>query len=84
VNVRPAAFLYGLQRSDAAWGRVYRQLGDELQKARASLRAVDKELAGTRAANDKLRRELDQAIDRAKDAEDRVKQLTTPVPRAYE
>jgi hypothetical protein len=78
------AFLYGLQRSDAAWGMVYRRLGDELQKARESLRVVDKELSGMRATNERLRRELDQAIDRATEAEERVRHLTTPVTRDYE
>jgi hypothetical protein len=78
------AFLHGLQRADAAWGVVYRQQADELQKSRESLRAADKELSGMRAANEKLRRELDQAIDRASEAEERVKQLTTPVTRDYE
>src|SRR5215207_5404490 len=78
------AFLQGLQRADAAWGSVYRQLGDELQRSRESLRTADNELAGNRAANERLRRELDQAIDRANEAEERVKQLTTPVSREYE
>ena len=78
------AFLHGLQRADAAWGVVYRQLGSELQKSRESLRTADRELAGTRAANERLRRELEQAIDRANEAEERVKQLTTPVSGDYE
>jgi chromosome segregation ATPase len=78
------AFLRALQRADAAWSVVYRRLGDELQKLRESLRMVDKELAGTRAANRRLRRELEQAIDRATEAEERVRQLTTPVARDYE
>src|SRR5215207_6830066 len=34
------AFLQGLQRADAAWGSVYRQLGDELQRSRESLRTA--------------------------------------------
>jgi hypothetical protein len=79
-----SAFLHGLQRADAAWGVVYRQQGDELQKSRESLRAADKELGGMRAANERLRRELDQAVDRASEAEERVKRLTTPVSRDYE
>jgi hypothetical protein len=78
------AFLHGLQRSDAAWGVVYRRLGDELQQVRESLRVVDKELVGMRGSNEKLRRELEQAIDRATEAEERVRQLTTPVSRDYE
>jgi hypothetical protein len=72
-----SAFLHGLQRADAAWGVVYGQQADELQKSRESLRAADKDLGGMRAANERLRRELDQAIDRASEAEERVKQLTT-------
>jgi hypothetical protein len=79
-----SAFLHGLQRADAAWGAVYRQQGDALQKSRESLRAADKELGGMRAANERLRRELDQAVDRASEAEERVKRLTTPVTRDYE
>ena len=39
---------------------VYRQLGTELQKSRESLRTADRELARTRAANDRLRRELER------------------------
>lgn len=78
------AFLHGLQRSDTAWGVVYRQLGDELQKAREAFGVVDKELSGMRGTNDRLRMELDQAIDRAIEAEERVKHLTTPVTRDYE
>jgi hypothetical protein len=78
------AFLHGLQRADAAWGVVYRQLGSETQKSRESLRTANRELAGTRAANERLRRELEHAIDRANEAEERVKQLTTPVSRDYE
>jgi hypothetical protein len=58
-------------------GVVYRPQGDELQKTRESLRAAHKELGGMRAANERLRRELDQAIDRASEAGERVKQLTT-------
>jgi chromosome segregation ATPase len=65
-------------------GHCLRQQGDELQKSRESLRAADKELSGMRAANERLRRELDQAIDRASEAEERVKQLTTPVTRDYD
>src|SRR6185503_17431680 len=52
------AFLHGLQRCDAAWGVVYGRLRSELKLARESLRVVEKELAGTRAANEKLRREV--------------------------
>jgi hypothetical protein len=79
-----SAFVHGLQRADAAWGIVYGQQGDELQKSRESLRAADKELSGMRAANERLRRELDQAIDRASEAEERFKQLTTPVTPDYD
>jgi chromosome segregation ATPase len=79
-----SAFLHGLQRADAAWSVVYRQLGDELQKSRESVRTAEKELAGMRSANERIRNELDQAIDRANEAEERVKNLTTPVPREYE
>jgi chromosome segregation ATPase len=63
---------------------VYGRLGSELKLARESLRVVEKELAGTRAANEKLRRELDRAVDRANDAEERIRQLTTPIARDYE
>ena len=63
---------------------VYRQLGNELQKSRESLRTADRELASMRSANESLRRELEQAIDRANEAEERVRQLTTPVQRDYE
>jgi chromosome segregation ATPase len=73
-----------LQPADAAWGVVYRQLGSELQKSRESLRTADRELAGARTANERLRRELEQAIDPANEAEERVKQLTTPVSGDYE
>jgi hypothetical protein len=45
---------------------------------------VEKELAATRATNERLRRELEQAIDRATEAEERIEQLTTPVPREYD
>jgi hypothetical protein len=78
------AFLHGLQRSDAVWGAVYRQLGDELQKTRDSRRMTDKELVSVSAANEKLRRELEHAIDRATKAEERIKQLTTPISREDE
>ena len=78
------AFLHGLQRADAAWGPVYRRLADELQSNRESLRSVQKDLAGARAANDELRRHLEQVIERATEAEERVRQLTTPLPREYE
>lgn len=78
------AFLHGLERADAAWGLVYGRLGDALQSSRESLRMVEKELAATRATNERLRRELEQAIDRATEAEERIEQLTTPVPREYD
>src|SRR3954454_3785454 len=51
-----SAFLHGLQQSDAAWGVVYKTQGDELQRARESLRVVEKELAGMRGANERLER----------------------------
>jgi hypothetical protein len=78
------AFLQGLERSDAAWGVVYQRQGEELQQARESLRVMVKDLAATRAANERLRRELDQVVDRANDAEERLRQLTTPIAREYE
>jgi hypothetical protein len=59
-------------------------VGNELHKSRESLRTADTELAGSRAANERLRRELEHAIDRANEAEERVRQLTTPVQRDYE
>jgi hypothetical protein len=78
------AFLRGLEQCDAAWGVVYYRQGEELQQARESLRVVEKELAATRAANERLRRELDQVVDRANDAEERLRQLSTPIARDYE
>jgi hypothetical protein len=78
------AFLHGLERADAAWAVIYQRQADELLQARESLRVAHKDLAGTRAANEKLRRELDGAVDRANDAEERVRQLTTPIARDYQ
>jgi hypothetical protein len=63
---------------------VYQRQGDELQRARELLRVVEKELAGIRAASERLRNELDRAVDRANDAEDRVRELTTIIARDYE
>jgi hypothetical protein len=37
-----------------------------------------------RGSNEKLRMELEQAIDRATEAEERIRQLTTRVSRDYE
>jgi hypothetical protein len=78
------AFLHGLRRADAAWGVIYQRLRDELQAARESLRVVHKEVSGVRTANEDLRVQLDHAIDRATDAEERVVRLTTPPPREYD
>ncbi len=78
------AFLHGLQRSDGAWAVVYQREADELRQARESLSVVEKELAGMRAANERLRRELDGAVERANEAEERVRQVTTPIAREYE
>jgi hypothetical protein len=63
---------------------VYQRQADEFLQARESLRVAEKDLDGTRAANEKLRRELEGVVDRANDAEERVRQLTTPIARDYE
>jgi hypothetical protein len=78
------AFLHGLQRSDGAWAVVYQREGDELRQARESLRVLEKELTGMRASNERLRRELEGVVERANEAEERVRQLTTPIAREYE
>ena len=78
------AFLHGLERCDAAWGVVYQRLGEDLRQAREAVRLVEKEIVATRAANERLRRELEQVVDRANDAEERLRQLTTPIGREYE
>jgi hypothetical protein len=78
------AFLHGLERADSAWAVVYERQAAELLQARESLRVAEKDLAGIRTANERLRRELEGAVDRAADAEERVRQLTTPIAREYE
>jgi hypothetical protein len=78
------AFLHGLERADAAWAPVYRRLVDGLKAARALLRDRQKEAERSRAENEELRRHLEQAIDRATEAEERVRHLTTPVRREYD
>lgn len=69
VSATRGAFPHGLQQSDAAWGVVYQRQGDELQQAHESLLVAEKEFVAMRAANERLRRELDRALHRANDAD---------------
>ena len=78
------AFLRGLERADAAWSAVYKSQRTVLDETQRSLRLCDQELAALRTANRELRTQLDQAIDRACEAEERVSLLTTPLPREYD
>jgi len=54
------------------------------QVAQTSGRATNQELAQVRAANKELRKQLERAIDRACEAEERARLLTTPVSREYD
>jgi hypothetical protein len=58
-----------------------RTILDETQR---SLRVREQELAGLRTANEELRTQLEQAIERACEAEERVSVLTRPLPREYD
>jgi hypothetical protein len=78
------AFLRGLERADAAWSAVYRSQGTVLQEAQTSVRTTNQELARLRTANQDLRQQLELTIDRASEAEERVRLLTTPLSREYE
>src|SRR4051794_21567309 len=78
------AFLRGLERADGAWSAVYKSQRTVLDEAQRSLRVCDQELAGLRTANRELRTQLEQAIDRACEAEERVSVLTKPVAREYD
>jgi len=78
------AFLRGLERADAAWSAMYTSQRTVLQDAQTSGRATNQELARLRAANKEVREQLERAIDRACEAEERVRLLTTPVSREYD
>jgi hypothetical protein len=78
------AFSRGLERADAAWSDVYKSQRTLLEDAQRSLRASDQDLTRLRTENKELRAQLDQAIDRACEAEERVSLLTTPLAREYD
>ena len=78
------AFLRGLERADTAWSAVHKSQRTVLDETHRSLRVCEQELAGLRTANRELRTQLEQAIDRACEAEERVSVLTKPLPREYD
>jgi hypothetical protein len=78
------AFLRGLERADAAWSAVYTSQRTVLQEAQTSVRTTNQELARLRTANQELRQQLELTIDRASEAEERVRLLTTPLSREYD